>query len=85
MRIRLRGRNSLFTFRNDKGNLSSINIADFSGRINFRQIVRDYLKEERIFVATRTVTSGSSQFLAFMKRSLTAFDVLRIALKLQRR
>ena len=83
MIIQLDGRNAIFTFRNEKGELSSVNLADFSGKINFRTLIRAYLKEEDIFVNTRSVKYGPSLFLALTKRPITAIDVLKIALKLQ--
>ena len=85
MKIWLRGGNHLFTFRNTQDELSSVNLADFTGKINFRKIIREYLKEEGIFIATRVTVLGPSQFLALMQRPLTAIDVLKIALKLERR
>lgn len=85
MRIKLRGRNHLFTFRNNEGQLASINLADFSGKIDFRRIVRSYLKEEGISVATRSTKTGAQLFVAYMKRPLTALDILRIALRAERR
>ncbi len=85
MRIQLKGRNNLFTFRNAQGELSSVNLADFTGKINFRKIIREYLKGEGVFIATRTTILGPSQFLVLMGRPLVAIDVLKIALKLRRR
>jgi len=84
MRIKLGNRNNLFTFRDDEGRLSSINLADYSGRVNFRRIVRNYLKEEGIFVSTRRIARGAQQFFAYMKKPLTAVDILKIALKVER-
>lgn len=83
MIIKLDTKNTIFTFRNETGELSSINLADYSGKINFRKMVKRYLKEEDIFVTTRPVERGSSQFLLSMTRSLTAIDILKIALRLQ--
>lgn len=85
MRIRLKGRNNLFTFRNAQSELSSVNLADFTGKINFRKVVREYLKEEGVFVAAQATTLGPSHFLALMGRPLMAIDVLKIALKLEGR
>lgn len=85
MKIWLKGGNYLFTFRNTQGELSFVNLADFTGKIDFRKIIREYLKGEGIFIATRVTVLGSSLFLALMQRPLTAIDVLKIALKLERR
>jgi len=85
MKIKLGGKIELVAFSDAEGKIFAINLADFSGKINFREIVREYLKGQDIFVATRTVKSESSRFLAFMKRPLGAINVLKIALRLQRR
>jgi len=82
--IKLGGKNEIFTFRNPDGVLSSVNLADHSGMINFRAVIRKYLEEEDVLVAMRKVADRSSQFLASMKRPLTAIDILKIALILQK-
>jgi len=83
MEIKLCGRNNIFTFRNEEGQLCSVNLADFSGKINFRQIVRNCLKEEGVLVNTRTVEAGAPRFFVSMKRPLAATDILKIALRVE--
>jgi len=85
MKIKLQGRNSIFTSRNKEGQLCSVNLSDFSGKINFRRIVRSCLKDEGVLVITRAVETGSPRFFASMKRPLTAIVVLKIALKVDER
>lgn len=78
MIINLRGGNVLVVFRNDAGDLS-VNLADFSGKINLRKIVQDYQKKEGVFIATRTVGNGPKQFLVETEKSLRNVDILKIA------
>ena len=85
MKIKLKGRNALVASGNEQGQFVLVALADFSGKINFRQLVRNYLKEEGISVATRTFETGAQQFVAYMKRPLTAIDILKIALKVERK
>lgn len=85
MKIKLGGRNELIALLDAEGKIFAVNLIDFSGKINFRKRVREYLKEQDIFITTRAVKSESGQFLAFMNRPLGAIDILKLALKLQRR
>jgi len=85
MKIKLKGRNALVASGNERGQFVLVALDDFAGKINFRNVIRRYLKEQDNFITTRVVEPGSHLFLASMERPLTAMDILKIALRVERR
>jgi len=85
MKIKLKGRNVLVASGNEQGQFVLVTLADFSGKINFRNVIRSYLKGQDNFITTRAVEPGSHLFFASMEKPLTAIDILKIALRVERR
>ncbi len=85
MKIKLKGRNKLVASGNEQGQFVLVALADFSGKINFRNVIRKYLKEQNNFTATRAVEPRSHLFFASMEKPLAAMDILKIALRVERR
>jgi len=78
MKIKI-GRGKAMRVFLDKGIVSLVELSDYSGKINLRKEVKNFLESEGKPVILRNIKSLEKHFAVFTQKSLTSLDALKLA------
>jgi len=84
MKIKIGKGKELIVFLS-KGKVTLLLLSDYSGKINFRKEVKNFLKSEGKPVILKDIKSLKKHFAVFTEKSLNSLDALKLACSIRRK